>query len=121
MRWCSLGGRRDAGRVGAGGEGSRLGLRRGGRSAGTGRGAPAGAAAGRAAGESRRGAQRRSPGGGAVERWAAEAATSSLHTYVSRLRRLLPPSVRLETAAPGYRLRVAVGAADVARFETALH
>ena len=49
-----------------------------------------------------------------------EAATSSLHTYVSRLRRLLPPSVRLETAAPGYRLRLEAGAADVERFEAAL-
>ena len=49
-----------------------------------------------------------------------EAATSSLQTYVSRLRRLLPPSVRLETAAPGYRLRLEVGAADVERFEAAL-
>ena len=50
----------------------------------------------------------------------SEAATSSLHTYVSRLRRLLPPSVRLETAAPGYRLRLEPGAADVDldRFET---
>ena len=49
-----------------------------------------------------------------------ETATSSLHTYVSRLRRLLPPSVRLETAAPGYRLRLEPGAADVERFEAAL-
>jgi predicted ATPase/class 3 adenylate cyclase len=49
-----------------------------------------------------------------------EAATSSLQTYVSRLRRLLPPSVRLETAAPGYRLRLEPGAADVERFEAAL-
>ena len=49
-----------------------------------------------------------------------EAATSSLHAYVSRLRRLLPPSVRLETAAPGYRLRLDAGSADVERFEAAL-
>ena len=49
-----------------------------------------------------------------------EAATSSLHTYVARLRRLLPPSVHLETAAPGYRLRLDPGAADVERFEAAL-
>jgi DNA-binding SARP family transcriptional activator len=39
---------------------------------------------------------------------------------VSRLRRLLPSSVRLETAAPGYRLRLEAGAADVERFEAAL-
>jgi DNA-binding SARP family transcriptional activator len=50
----------------------------------------------------------------------SETATSSLHTYVSRLRRLLPPSVRLESAPPGYRLRLDPGAADVERFETAL-
>ena len=49
-----------------------------------------------------------------------EAATSSLQTYVARLRRLLPASVRLETAAPGYRLRLEAGAADVERFEAAL-
>ena len=49
-----------------------------------------------------------------------EAAASSLHAYVSRLRRVLPPSVRLETAAPGYRLRPEAGAADVERFEAAL-
>ncbi|MEA3216568.1 MAG: hypothetical protein QOJ19_2724, partial [Acidimicrobiia bacterium] len=48
------------------------------------------------------------------------AATASLHTYVSRLRRLLPPSVRVETAAPGYRLCMEAGAADVERFEAAL-
>ena len=35
-------------------------------------------------------------------------------------RRLLPPSVRLETAVPGYRLRLEAGAADVERFEAAL-
>ena len=40
MRWCSVGGRRDTDRVGAGGEGSRLGLRGGGRSAGAGWWAP---------------------------------------------------------------------------------
>jgi DNA-binding SARP family transcriptional activator len=43
-----------------------------------------------------------------------------LHTYVSRLRRLLPPSVRVETAPPGYRLRLEAGTADVERFEAAL-
>ena len=49
-----------------------------------------------------------------------EAATSSLHTYVSRLRGRLPPSVSVETAAPGYRLRLDPGTADVERFEAAL-
>jgi DNA-binding SARP family transcriptional activator len=50
----------------------------------------------------------------------SETSTSSLHGYVSRLRRLLPPSVQLETAAPGYRLHLSPGAADVERFEAAL-
>ena len=71
MRWCSVGGRRDADRVGAGGEGARLGLRGGGRSAGAGRWAPTTAAAGRVAGESGLGAQRRPAGRGAVGATAA--------------------------------------------------
>ena len=50
-----------------------------------------------------------------------ETAVSSLQTYVSRLRRLLPPSARLETSAPGYRLRLEPGTADVDRFEAALN
>ena len=50
-----------------------------------------------------------------------ETAVGSLRTYVSRLRRALPPSVVLETAAPGYRLRVEAGAADVDRFEATLN
>src|SRR5215211_7584891 len=50
-----------------------------------------------------------------------ETALSSLQTYVSRLRRLLPPSARLETSAPGYRLRLEPGTADVDRFEGALN
>jgi DNA-binding SARP family transcriptional activator len=50
-----------------------------------------------------------------------ETAVSSLQTYVSRLRPLLPPSARLETAAPGYRLRLEPGTADVDRFEAALN
>ena len=51
---------------------------------------------------------------------APERARRWLHSYVSRRRSVLPPSVRLETTAPGYRLRLASGAADVDRFETAL-
>ena len=120
MRWCSVGGRRDT-------DARRS--RRCGCSARSppkwtvgraDRGAPAAAAVGRVVGES-----------GAVlgvDRlvevlWGdrpPEAATSSLQTYVARLRRLLPPSVRLETAAPGYRLRLEAGAADVERFEATL-
>ena len=49
-----------------------------------------------------------------------DTATSSLHTYVSRLRRLLPSSARLETVPPGYRLVLDADVADVGRFEVAL-
>ncbi|MPY91748.1 MAG: AfsR/SARP family transcriptional regulator [Acidimicrobiia bacterium] len=49
-----------------------------------------------------------------------DSALSSLHSYLSRLRRLLPPSARLETLAPGYRLVVEPGTVDVDRLEAAL-
>jgi predicted ATPase/DNA-binding SARP family transcriptional activator len=44
----------------------------------------------------------------------------TLQSYVSRLRRLLPPAVRLVNEAPGYRLVVDAGTTDIDRFETAL-
>ena len=44
----------------------------------------------------------------------------TLQSYVSRLRRLLPPSARLVSQAPGYRLAVDEGTTDVDRFEAAL-
>ncbi|MBI5089158.1 MAG: AfsR/SARP family transcriptional regulator, partial [Actinobacteria bacterium] len=49
-----------------------------------------------------------------------ETGTSTLQTYVSRLRRLLPPTVRLIGQAPGYRLETHPTATDVDRFERAL-
>ena len=48
-------------------------------------------------------------------------ALKALHIYVSRLRRLLPPSAHLETSPPGYQLHLEPGTADVDRFETALN
>ncbi len=47
-------------------------------------------------------------------------APATLQSYVSRLRRLLPPSARLVGQAPGYRLAVERGVLDVDRFEAAL-
>ena len=120
MRWCSVGGRRDVDRVGAGGEGlGSVSVEVDGRPVPVGGPLPRRLLAVLLA---NRGAVL------SVDRlvevlWGdepPEAATSSLQTYVSRLRRLLPPSVRLETAAPGYRLRLEPGAADVERFEAAL-
>ena len=107
-------------RVGAGGEGSRLGLRRGGRSAGAGRGLCRGGLL--AALLANRGAVL------SVDRlfevlWGdepPEAATSSLHAYLSRLRRLLPPSVSLETAALRLSAAPRPGASTWERFEVAL-
>jgi predicted ATPase/DNA-binding SARP family transcriptional activator len=49
-----------------------------------------------------------------------ETGASTLQTYVSRLRRVLPPSVRVVGQAPGYRLEVEPGTLDVDRFEAAL-
>jgi DNA-binding SARP family transcriptional activator len=46
-------------------------------------------------------------------------AVTALHGYVSRLRRVLGPD-RLETQAPGYRLRVAPDELDVHRFRELL-
>jgi predicted ATPase/DNA-binding SARP family transcriptional activator len=51
---------------------------------------------------------------------APETAAATLQSYVSRLRRVLPPAARLVAEAPGYRLAVDPGATDVDRFETAL-
>ena len=48
-------------------------------------------------------------------------ATTSLRTHVSRLRRVLPAAVILETVPPGYRLVVPRTAVDADRFEDALH
>jgi predicted ATPase/DNA-binding SARP family transcriptional activator len=45
---------------------------------------------------------------------------ATLQSYVSRLRRLLPPAVRLVNEAPGYRLVVDAGTTDIDRFEGAL-
>jgi predicted ATPase/DNA-binding SARP family transcriptional activator len=45
---------------------------------------------------------------------------ATLQSYVSRLRRVLPASLRLASQRPGYRLIVEEGVADVARFETKL-
>ena len=50
-------------------------------------------------------------------------AGSTLETYVSRLRRVLPDDAhghRVVTQAPGYRLRVEAGELDLDRFETLL-
>ncbi|MEP7203174.1 MAG: BTAD domain-containing putative transcriptional regulator [Ilumatobacteraceae bacterium] len=44
---------------------------------------------------------------------------ATLQSYVSRLRRALPPPIRLDSQQPGYRLVVEPGVADVDRFETA--
>lgn len=49
-----------------------------------------------------------------------DAGLPTLQSYVSRLRRLLPPSARLATQAPGYRLVVDPGTTDADRFEAAL-
>ena len=49
-----------------------------------------------------------------------ERALPTLQSYVSRLRRLLPPGARLVTQAPGYRLEVDPGITDVGRFESEL-
>src|SRR5436305_13397159 len=43
-------------------------------------------------------------------------AVSSVHVYVSRLRRTLGPD-RIETRAPGYLIRVATDELDLDRFE----
>ena len=47
-------------------------------------------------------------------------APATLQSYVSRLRRILPPAARLVGQAPGYRLVVERGSVDVDRFEAAL-
>ena len=49
-----------------------------------------------------------------------DTAAATLQSYVSRLRRVLPPIARVVGEAPGYRLAVDPGATDVDRFETAL-
>ena len=49
-----------------------------------------------------------------------DTAVATLHSYISRLRRLLPPPAQLISEAPGYRLAVEAGATDVDRFEAAL-
>ena len=46
-----------------------------------------------------------------------DSGTATLQAYVSRLRRLLPPTVRLVTRAPGYLLEVEPGATDIDRFD----
>ncbi|MGD9995606.1 MAG: BTAD domain-containing putative transcriptional regulator [Ilumatobacteraceae bacterium] len=49
-----------------------------------------------------------------------ETGVSTLQTYVSRLRRVLPGSVRVIGQAPGYRLQVEPEALDADRFEARL-
>jgi predicted ATPase/DNA-binding SARP family transcriptional activator len=49
-----------------------------------------------------------------------DTAAATLQSYISRLRRLLPPPTRLISQAPGYRLAVEPGTTDVDRFEVAL-
>src|SRR5215217_4517350 len=49
-----------------------------------------------------------------------ESGMATLQSYVSRLRRLLPPSAQIVGQPPGYRLAVPPGATDVDRFEAAL-
>ncbi len=56
--------------------------------------------------------------------WGAEVpdtAAATLQSYVSRLRRRLPPPVRVISEAPGYRLVADPGTTDIDRFEAALH
>jgi DNA-binding SARP family transcriptional activator len=48
-----------------------------------------------------------------------QSAVNVLHTYVSHLRKLLPPGV-LETRQPGYLIRVTAGELDLHRFERLL-
>ncbi len=49
-----------------------------------------------------------------------DAGLPTLQSYVSRMRRLLPPPARLVSQAPGYRLAVDEGTTDADRFEAAL-
>jgi predicted ATPase/DNA-binding SARP family transcriptional activator len=45
---------------------------------------------------------------------------ATLQSYISRLRRLLPPPAQLISEAPGYRLAVDAGATDIDRFESVM-
>src|SRR5204862_3372742 len=49
-----------------------------------------------------------------------DTAAATLQSYVSRLRRVLPPAARVVSEPPGYRLAVDPGVTDVNRFEAAL-
>jgi predicted ATPase/DNA-binding SARP family transcriptional activator len=49
-----------------------------------------------------------------------ESGTATLQSYVSRLRRVLPPPIELISEPPGYRLAVGRAMTDVDRFEDAL-
>ena len=49
-----------------------------------------------------------------------DTAVATLHSYVSRLRRLLPAPVQVVSEAPGYRLAVGPGITDADRFEAGL-